>query len=119
MRPPDEERAAAEAAIHAAEHALAGGQVSEARRHLNEAGRLGASHHDIEAIHERIRQVEESRRKSAKGGKFRGFLIGIICYLFLSIQRPTGWSTPVWIALAFVAIPLLVGYFVGRVQGPE
>src|SRR6185437_7512329 len=57
--------------------------------------------------------------RRGRGAVWLGFWLGLLAYLLLSMQQPLGWKIPVWILLAFVVIPGLIGLLIGRVQGQE
>ena len=44
---------------------------------------------------------------------------GSLYYLALSIQQPAQWTVPVWVLLAFLLGPALIGLIAGRLQRGE
>ena len=57
--------------------------------------------------------------KRVRGSVRIGFFIALVGYLILMPKQPLGWTTPVWLALAFVIIPAAAGLFVGRRHAGE
>ncbi len=117
MRPPDEQHAALEFEILAAERELVHGQFARARDHLKTASAMGARKMDVNRLHASINAEEQSHAKRARLSGWGGFGIGGLGYLFLSLQQPVAWTMPLWCGLAFLAIPAIAGYAMGRWQG--
>ena len=61
-------------------------------------------------------QNDPVRQRGVRGGGWRGFAAALLAYLCLSLQPPLGWTLPLWIFLAFVFAPGLVGLVVGLQQ---
>jgi|SRR5579871_3311214 len=98
----------------AAEVALADGRYDAAEHHLEAAHRLGASQKQVEKVASSIRR---SRQRGEKQGLWRariGFAVGLCCYLLLAIQPPLSWRIPLWIFLAFLLVPAVIGLVIGR-----
>src|SRR5262245_4685247 len=120
MRPPDEAKAGIEAEIIAAERALANSNLLEAWRRLADAERLGAEPHEIQSLKRAIEAREKQSwadrtraTKQAKGAVWAGFGVGLLGYLFLSIQQPPAWTPVLWGVLSFGMVPILIGLTTG------
>ncbi len=58
-------------------------------------------------------------RKPGRASAWGGFCLGLLGYLLVSVREPLEWRMPVWIILAFVVVPGLVGWVAGLGQVPE
>ena len=64
-------------------------------------------------------EFAQALARRGRGAVWIGFWLGLLGYLLLSMQQPLGWRIPVWICLAFIALPALIGLLIGRKWGPE
>jgi hypothetical protein len=119
MTPQDQTAAGQEAAILATERALAGGRYHEARQHISELKRLHGSQHDIARLTKTVDAGLAGQKKKSGKASWIGPLVAIAGYLVLSFRQPPGWTLPLWAILAFVVVPGLTGYAVGKLLGPE
>ncbi len=119
MRPPDEQNAAREAEILAAERAIAQRRWQDARNHLKAAAELGAERHDLQVHLTALEQGERQTQQRGRRTGWIGFWLGGLCYLLLSTRQPPQWTVPVWATLAFLLVPLIGGFAAGRWQGPD
>ncbi|MCW3100403.1 MAG: hypothetical protein JWL77_6021 [Chthonomonadaceae bacterium] len=71
--------------------------------------------HHSPAHHEPVISAQERQQSRGDGG-WRGFIVAILGYLFVSLQQPLGWGMPLWIFLAFLLVPGLAGLAVGFAQ---
>lgn len=104
------------AEVIATEHALARGDLAAAQRHLHLAVQHGAPAKQTHRLATAIQTAAQVQQRGVRGGGGRGFAVGIVAYLCLSLQQPLGWTLPVWIFLAFLLAPGLVGLTVGFKQ---
>lgn len=118
MRPPHDPAASAEshAEVVATEAALKRGDLTAARQHLHLAVQLGAPGKQTHWLTTAIQTAEQVQQRRALGGGGRGFALAIVGYLCVSLQQPLGWTLPLWIFLAFLLVPCLVGLLIGRQQ---
>lgn len=108
-----------QAALAACKRSVRSGRYRDAERHLAEAVKHGASHQTVERHASAIRNAENAGHKPRGSGAWWGFAVAAIGYFLLSLQQPAGWGEAVWVCLAFILIPALVGVVVNRGQGPN
>ncbi len=114
---PEMRAAAKEAEMVAAERALARGDFDEARAHLSDAERLGVQAKQIRDLRNSISRAEKGLPTRIRRSFWKGFFLSALCYIILAFRQPTGWTIPVWSALAFLLVPAAAGYLTGRAQG--
>src|SRR5690349_7232146 len=73
--------------------------------------------HPVRKQNPRNSRVDQAKRE--RGAVWMGFWLGLLAYLFLSLQQPLGWQMPVWILLAFLVIPGLIGLLQGWRLGTD
>jgi len=100
--------------IAAADAALDAGRFRLASRHIAAAERGGGWSSEIGRLQKRLADIEEQHDRQASQGVWQGFAAGAIGYLLLGMQEPPEWTMPVWGVCAFLLIPGLVGFVVGR-----
>jgi hypothetical protein len=113
-----EEREDIHAALIACERALSGGHYREAERHLAHAAHLGASPQEVTRLGHAITEVHKAQNRRISSNYGKGLVLGFLGYLLLSVQQPLGWTLPLWILLAFLVIPGIVGVLIGSAHGP-
>jgi hypothetical protein len=104
------------AEIVATERALARGDIAAARQHLHLAIQHGAPQNQTQWLATSIQTLAESQQRRVQGGGGRGIVVGFVGYLIVSLQQPLGWGQPLWIFLAFLLVPSMVGLAVGLQQ---
>ena len=104
------------AEILAAEAALARGDLVAARHHLHLAAQHGAQDKHIHKLTASIHAAAQVQEQRVHSGGGRAFVAAIVGYLCVSLQQPLGWTLPLWIFLAFLLVPCLVGLLVGLRQ---
>ncbi len=104
------------AEILATERALARGDMAAAQRHLNLAIHQGAPEKQTNWLAAAIETAAQLQQRRIRGGGWRGFGVAVVGYLCLSLQQPLGWTLPLWLFLAFLLVPGLVGLVVGQQQ---
>jgi hypothetical protein len=98
------------------ERALARGDLVAAQQHLHQAIQNGAPANQTQWLATSIQTAAEAQERRVQSGGWRGFTLAIVGYLCVSLQQPLGWTVPLWIFLAFLLVPCLVGLFVGLQQ---
>lgn len=118
MRKKDGQEVSSEAqeALRAAHEALDRGDPVVAQRHLDRAIQHHAPHHQVSRLSVQIQTATAAQRQRAKSSAKRGFWAALLCYLLISFKQPLGWGMPVWIFLAFLLAPGIVGLIVGLQQ---
>ncbi len=104
------------AEIVACEAALARGDLAAARQHLQLAAQHGAPANQTQWLSTAIQTAAQGQQSRVQGGGWLGFALAVVGYLCVSLQQPLGWTLPLWIFLAFLLVPGLVGLVVGRQQ---
>jgi hypothetical protein len=61
----------------------------------------------------------QSLKRRGRGAAWVGFWLGLLAYLLLSMQQPLGWGILVWVLLAFLIVPGLIGLLIGKKLGAE
>ncbi|HLK61596.1 MAG TPA: hypothetical protein VKU00_33925 [Chthonomonadaceae bacterium] len=107
------------AEILAARQAFKEQRYDDAEYHLNRATYLGAPQQQINELQKRIRNLRKTQRERAGTSGRWGFWCGILGYLLLSLQQPSGWTQTVWILLAFGLVPAIIALVVRWRQGVE
>ena len=119
MRPPDEINAAIEHELAVAELDLTRGLPHEARKHLDNAKRLGASKKDVMILNKNILQATYALNKHSRLSGAVSFCFTAACCSILALQQPRQWTYTIWILALFLIIPLCSGFIFGRLQGAE
>jgi hypothetical protein len=114
MRDDHEPSAESHAELQAAEKALERGDLAGAQQHLNLAIQHRAPHSQTARLSVAIQTAALAQGRRGRSGGWGGFAVGILGYLFLSLQQPLGWGLPLWGFLAFVLVPAVAGVVVGR-----
>ena len=102
--------------IAAANAALDAGRYRVASRHIAEAERWGGASPEIARLQDRLNDFVEQQNREAGRGVWSGLAAGAAGYLLLGIQEPPEWTMPVWALCAFVLLPGLIGFVIGRKQ---
>ncbi len=100
-----------------AKAAYAEGRFDDAKHHLTLAESAGVSKSKTAEIRSAILKKENSEDVQTAGSGKIGFWIAFVGYLILFFNTPRGWGIPLWIALAFLLIPVLAGFQVGKRVG--
>ncbi len=119
MTPPDEQAAAREHALSRAKVAIHHRHFAEAQRLMDTAAKLQANRADLQWLHD---EFFIEKRKSENREVLTRTLGPIVCgvvYLIFSVNGPREWTIPVWISLAFLFIPAMIGFVSGRQISPE
>lgn len=101
-------------AVQAAREALDAKRYDDAKHHLQTALNLGANSTHVRKLQTLIKIEEEQQDKIAQHGGFFGFWLAFVCYFLLSFLLPPTRGAALWGAIAFVAIPAIIGWRVGR-----
>ena len=111
MNPADSHRE-----IAAADAALDAGRYRIASRHIAEAVRWGGASPETARLQDRLNDFVEQQSREAGRGVWSGLAAGTVGYLLLGTQEPPEWTMPVWGLCAFVLLPGLIGFVIGRKQ---
>ena len=111
MNPADSHRE-----IAAADAALDAGRYRIASRHIAEAERWGGASPETARLQDRLNDFVEQQSREAGRGVWSGLAAGAVGYLLLGTQEPPEWTMPVWGLCAFVLLPGLIGFVIGRKQ---
>lgn len=111
MNPADSHRE-----IAAADAALDAGRYRIASRHIAEAERWGGASPETARLQDRLNDFVEQQSREAGRGVWSGLAAGTVGYLLLGTQEPPEWTMPVWGLCAFVLLPGLIGFVIGRKQ---
>ena len=111
MNPADSHRE-----IAAADAALDAGRYRIASRHIAEAVRWGGASPETARLRDRLNNFVEQQSREAGRGVWSGLAAGVVSYLLLGTQEPPEWTMPVWALCAFVLLPGLIGFVIGRKQ---
>ncbi len=100
--------------LQSAEKALSEGRFNAADRLLDLAAQSGATPLHISDLGRRLRAARANHDLHIRSSVRIGFVIALVGYIILSAREPLGWTTHVWIALAFFVVPFIAGLVVGR-----
>jgi hypothetical protein len=100
--------------LHAAREALDDGNFEQARHHLNNARIAGADERRLAELFEELNRREFSQDRQKSGRMFFAICVAVLGYTVLSFRQPAAWSPELWIALAFLLIPVLAGALAGN-----
>ena len=105
--------------LEAAEKALSEGRYDAADHLLDLAAHGGAEPLHISELGRRVRAAKARHEQRVRSSVRIGFLLALAGYVILSTRQPLGWTLKVWIVSAFVVIPVISGFFVGRRHAGE
>ena len=95
--------------IGEARKALADGDFARARAHLAVARQEGADETTLRALLDEIDEAEGAITKSSSAHILWAIMLALIAYVVLSLQSPANWGMPVWVLLAFIVVPIVIG----------
>lgn len=102
--------------VTAADAALDAGRYRVASRHIAAAEHEGEATPEIARLQGRLNDFIVQQNRDAGRGVWLGLAAAAIGYSLLGIEQPPEWTVPIWGLLAFVALPGLTGFIVGRKQ---
>jgi hypothetical protein len=113
---PDPNSNPAQAKMEAAKQAFERKRFDEAKQLLSEAEKSGAPRQQVSRLRQAVRAMEEHQEKMGRNSHWFGLLLGGLAY-FILLFIPLTPRDALWVLLALLAVPGLVGGVIGRRMG--
>lgn len=113
---PESRNPLAQQKLEEAKQAFARKHYSLAHQLLGEAEQLGGAHKQTHNLRVAIRAHEQMQVKQARNSHWVGLLIGGFVY-FILLFTPLNPRHPLWVVLALLVVPGVIGIAIGRRMG--